>query len=429
MPAPENRPVSRFRKKSTFYLLALASGIITSIYVVLDDYVIFEMITNPFVFGAFEMVVGFIVTFLVVLALHIPGKGRTRLGRKFNLGYKLDGNFQKLKLPTGKTAIYTLLAGIFATGATILYYYLMSKNGSSVIMPFSQFVLIYLLIGDAISDREKPVIVEIQSIAMIAFGVIIASVSGIGSDGSFTDFLLNVFLIVGPFSLFSAFYIYFQKKALTTKDTQGKFYDSINLRIWTMLIITIGQVVAAAPALSKGGFSEVSNSWKIALTPVIISMLLVFLSIVFYTRALTMGKMSIVKALSSVSVVTTLPIIGIASIWLPNIFGFGGENLVLDIVLKLSGSFLILIGVIALALSETKSILLAKAKQGFAIKVEELTKIKGIESVSFITGQYDLLINIKMRSIGKAFSLVEKSIAKLPWIDDVITFQIMKEYE
>lgn len=429
MPAPENRPVSRFRKKSTFYLLALASGIITSIYVVLDDYVIFEMITNPFVFGAFEMVVGFIVTFLVVLALHIPGKGRTRLGRKFNLGYKLDGNFQKLKLPTGKTAIYTLLAGIFATGATILYYYLMSKNGSSVIMPFSQFVLIYLLIGDAISDREKPVIVEIQSIAMIAFGVIIASVSGIGSDGSFTDFLLNVFLIVGPFSLFSAFYIYFQKKALTTKDKQGKFYDSINLRIWTMLIITIGQVVAAAPALSKGGFSEVSNSWKIALTPVIISMLLVFLSIVFYTRALTMGKMSIVKALSSVSVVTTFPIIGIASIWLPNIFGFGGENLVLDIVLKLSGSFLILIGVIALALSETKSILLAKAKQGFAIKVEELTKIKGIESVSFITGQYDLLINIKMRSIGKAFSLVEKSIAKLPWIDDVITFQIMKEYE
>ena len=196
-----------------------------------------------------------------------------------------------------------------------------------------------------------------------------------------------------------------------------------------MLIITIGQVVAAAPALSKGGFSEVSNSWKIALTPVIFSMLLAFLSIVFYTRALTMGKMSIVKALSSVSVVTTFPIIGLASIWLPNIFGFGGENLVLDIVLKLSGSFLILIGVIALALSETKSILLAKAKQGFAIKVEELTRIKGIESVSFITGQYDLLINIKMRSIGKAFSLVEKSIAKLPWIDDVITFQIMKEYE
>jgi len=428
MPAPENRPVSRFRKKSTFYLLALASGIITSIYVVLDDYVNFEMITNPFVFGAFEMVVGSIVTFLVVLALHIPGKGRTRLGRKFNLGYKLDGNFQRLKLPTGKVAIYTLLAGLFATGSTILYFYLMSKNGSSVIMPFSQFVLIYLLIGDAISDREKPVIVEVQSIAMIAFGVIIASVSGLGG-GSFTDFLLNVFMIIGPFSLFSALYIFFQKKALTTKDKQGKLYDSINLRVWTMLIITIGQVVSAAPALSKGGFSEVSNSWKTALTPVIFSMLLVFLSIVFYTRALTMGKMSIVKALSSVSVVTAFPIIGIASIWLPNIFGFGGENLVLDIVLKLSGSSLILIGVIALALSETKSILLAKAKQGFAIKVEELTKIKGIESVSFITGQYDLLINIKMRSIGKAFSLVEKSIAKLSWIDDVITFQIMKEYE
>ncbi|OLS30920.1 MAG: hypothetical protein HeimAB125_17580 [Candidatus Heimdallarchaeota archaeon AB_125] len=429
MPAPENRPVSRFRKKSTFYSLALASGIITSIYVVLDDFVNFKLITDPFVFGAFEMVVGFIVTFILVLFLHIPRKGKTRTGRKFNLGYKLDGNFQRLKLPRGKVALYTLLAGLFATGSTILYFYLLNRKGSSVIMPFSQFVLIYLLIGDAISDREKPVIVEIQSIAMIAFGVIIASISSVGGNGSFTDFLIDVVLIMVPFSLFSAFYIYFQKKALTTKNREGKLYDSINLRIWTMLIITIGQTIAAAPALSNGGFVEVSNSWKIALFPVIVSMLLAFISIVFYTRALTMGKMSIVRALSSVSVVTTFPILGLASIWLPEIFGFGAENLMLDVVLKLSGSLLIIIGVIALALSETKSILLVKAKQGFAINVEELTKMKGIESVSFITGKYDLLINIKMRSIGKAFSLVEKSIAKLSWIDDVITFQIMKEFE
>ncbi len=429
MPTPENRPVSRFRRKSTFYMLALASGIITSIYVVLDDYVNFKLITDPFIFGAFEMIVGFIVTFLLVLLLHIPGKGETKLGKKFNLGYKLDGNFQKLRLPTGKIAIYTLFAGLFATGSTILYFYLMNRKGSSVIMPFSQFVLIYLLIGDAISEREKPVIVEIQSIAMIAFGVIIASISGVGGDGSFTDFLIDVLLIMGPFSIFTAFYIFFQKKALTTKDKHGKLYDSINLRIWTMLIITFGQTIAAIPALTKGGFIEVSNSWQAALFPVIVSMLLAFLSIVFYSRALTMGKMSIVKALNSVSVVTTFPIIGIASIWLSDIFGFGGENVILDIVLKLSGSVLILIGVIALAVSETKSIFLAKAKQGFAIDVEELSKMKGIESVSFITGTYDLLINVKMRSIGKAFSLVEKSIAKLPWIEDVITFQIMKEFE
>ena len=429
MPAPENRPVSRFRKKSTFYLLAILSGIITSVYVVIDDYVNYELITDPFIFGAFEMVVGFVVTFLLIIFLHIPGKGTTRLGRRFNLGYKLDANFQKLKLPRGKIAVYTLLAGLFATGSTIMYFFLMNKKGSSVIMPFSQFVLIYLLIGDAISEREKPVIVEIQSIVMIAFGVIIASISGVESNGSFADFLIDIILIMGPFSLFSAFYIFFQKKALTTKDKQGRLYDSINLRIWTMLIITIGQILASIPSLMKGGFTEVSSNWKAALFPVIVSMILAFLSIVFYSRALTMGKMSIVKALNSVSVVTTFPIIGIASIWLSEIFSFGGGNMMMDIILKLSGSILILIGVIALALSETKSILLAKAKQGFAINIEELTKMKGVENVSFITGTYDLLINIKLRSIGKAFSLVEKSIAKLSWIDDVITFQIMKEYE
>ena len=196
-----------------------------------------------------------------------------------------------------------------------------------------------------------------------------------------------------------------------------------------MVIITIGLCIAAIPSLVKGGFTEVAINWKIALTPVVFSMLLVFIAIVFYTRALTMGKMSIVRALNSVSVITTIPLALIIGIWIPEISNIGGENLSTTLILKIAGSLLILVGVIALALSETKSILLAKVKQGVEIQFKELAKIKGVTDVSFITGTYDLLINVKIRNIGKVHSMIQKSIAKIPWIDDVTTHNIMKEYE
>ncbi|MCE7741948.1 MAG: Lrp/AsnC family transcriptional regulator [Candidatus Heimdallarchaeota archaeon] len=429
MPLPRNRPVSKIRNKSTFYLLVLSSGIITSFYVVLDDVVNLELIKDPFIFGAFEMVVGFVVSLLFVAFLHIPFRKKEVGKRRLNLGYLFDRNFQRLKFPRGKVGIYTLLAGIFASGSTILYFYLLKENGSAVIMPFSQFVLIYLLIGEAIADKEKPVIVEIQSIAMIAIGVIIASLSTGTGTLDLNSLLINIALIMGPFSLFSACYIFFQKKALTTKNDQGRLYDTINLRMWTMVIIMISQCIAAIPSLIRGGFTEVATNWKTALTPVIFSMLFVFIAIVFSTRALTMGKMSIVRALSSVSVIVTIPLTLIVGIWIPTISGIGGENLSTTLILKIAGSLLILVGVIALALSETRSILLAKVKQGEEIRIEELTKIKGVTDVSFITGTYDLLINVKIRSIGKLYSMTENSIAKLAWITDVTTHHIMKEYE
>ena len=192
--------------------------------------------------------------------------------------------------------------------------------------------------------------------------------------------------------------------------------------------MTITQVIVTIPYFTSSDYNQIVENWRPALFPVIISMLLTFISIVFYTRALTLGKMSVVRSLRSISVVSTFPILAIAGIWVPSLLSDHFSN-PLNLILKISGSFLILIGVLALALSENKSILLAKVKQGEKIEMKHLLKMKGVENVSFITGTYDLLINIKIRNIGKTFSLIEKSIAKLPWIADVTTMQIMKEYE
>ncbi|NPD88115.1 MAG: hypothetical protein HGN29_05310 [Asgard group archaeon] len=428
MIAPESRPVSKFRRKSTFYSLSLISGIIVSVYVILDDYVNKIYISDPYILGAYEMVVGVIVSLVLVALLHIPIRKKLDGKWFYNIGYFFDRNFRRIRFPQGRIGIYTLLAGFFASGSSILYYVLLERNDASVIMPFSQFVLIYLLLGDSISEKQKPVLVELQSMAMIAVGVIIATVSNNITSSSSSSFLVDIFLIIGPLSLCSAFYIFFQKKALTTKDKEGKVYDSINLRIWTMMIITIGHCLAAIPSYRNGGLAVVREYWQPTLFPVILSMLLVFIAVVFYTRALTMGKMSIVRALKSVSVVSTLPMLAIAGIGIPGLVSvdFWSNT---NIVLKISGSILILIGVIALALSETRSILLAKVKQGVKISPEELSKLKGVEDFSFITGIYDILINIKIRSIGKTFRLIEKSIAKLSWIEDVTTLLVMKEYE
>lgn len=425
--SPATRPISKIKRKSTFYILALGSGIVTSLYVVLDV-IANTKIQNPFLFGSFEMVIGLIVSIVLILILCIPivKKSKSKSNRRFLLGYYLDPNFRGLKLPKGRIGLYTLLAGIFTTGNTIIYFVLISRFDASVIMPFSQFIVVYLLIADSISDKEKPVTIEIQSIVMIAIGVIVTSLQGSSSGGSLDP--LGLFLVFGPFSIFSALYIYFQKKALTTKDSKGRLFDSVNLRLWTMIIITIGQCIATIPTLVKQGLSEITQNWKSALFPVILSMLLVYLAVIFYSRALTMGKMSIVKSLNSVSVVSTIPLVAIAGIWFSDAFQ-GEFTDAISVILKISGSILVLTGIIALSMSEIRAIILAKIQQGIPIKLEELMKIKGVENVSFITGKHDLLISLKIRSIGKAYGLVEKLIEKIPWISDITTLQIMKEYQ
>ncbi|MHA1204280.1 MAG: EamA family transporter [Candidatus Heimdallarchaeaceae archaeon] len=415
-----HREFSKIRRKSTFYLLALGSGLITSLWVVLDA-IGNSFITDPYLFGAFEMVVGLIVSIILILILSIPLPNKDKEFKK-TLGYYFDPNFQGIMFPKGKVLLYTLLAGLFATGNTILYFVLLEKYDASLIMPFSQFVLVYLLIADSISEREKPVAIEIQSITMIAVGVMVSTISGGKLD------TIGILLIFGPFALFSALYTVFQKKALVTKNDKGRKIDTLSLRIWTLFIMTAGQVIASLPSIYKVGFNEIKENWRLSLVPVIGSMLLVYLGVIAYTRALTMGKMSIVRALNSISVISTYPLAAIFAIWFPAIFSSGGNDIV-GIILKISGSILILIGVVTLSMSETRGLIFAKIKIGEKIDLEKLSQIRGIESVAYTSGVYDLIISIRLRNIGKAYNLIRKSIAKLPWIESVVTLPVIREYK
>ncbi|MHA1351841.1 MAG: Lrp/AsnC ligand binding domain-containing protein [Candidatus Heimdallarchaeaceae archaeon] len=61
--------------------------------------------------------------------------------------------------------------------------------------------------------------------------------------------------------------------------------------------------------------------------------------------------------------------------------------------------------------------------------LEKLSQIRGIESVAYTSGVYDLIISIRLRNIGKAYNLIRKSIAKLPWIESVVTLPVIREYK
>lgn len=421
MPFYSGKSMGKFRRKFTFYFLGLASGILTSIWVILDMIANRRYITNVYLFGAFEMFVGLIVSILLVLVFLIPIPNRKK--PKMLIGHLFDPAFKKIQLPKGKQALYTLLAGLFASGNTVLYFILIGKYDASVIMPFSQFVLIYLLAGDTINEREKPVLIEIQSIITITIGVIIASITQDAATFDIQGFLL----VIGPFSIFAAFYTYFQKKALATKDQEGNKMDTVNLRLWTLLIMVIIQIAFSLPFISFEDWQELQLNWVFSLPYIISSMLLVYIGVIFYTRALDMGKMSVVKSLNSINVIMTIPLAALAAFWWSDVFQ-NEFTTISGTILKMVGAILVLTGVIALAMSEVRAVFLAKLQQGEPIELEKLTKMVGIDKVNFVTGRYDLLISIKTRSIGKTYNLIEKNISKLPWIADVTTLQVMKEY-
>ncbi|MCK4896911.1 MAG: hypothetical protein KAS47_08880, partial [Candidatus Heimdallarchaeota archaeon] len=90
---PETRSVSKFRRKSTFYMLGLSSGILMSIFVVLDDIISLKYLTDPYILGAFQAVVGFVITVIIILLLHLPVKRKSDNERGYNLGYFIDKNF------------------------------------------------------------------------------------------------------------------------------------------------------------------------------------------------------------------------------------------------------------------------------------------------------------------------------------------------
>jgi drug/metabolite transporter (DMT)-like permease len=372
----------------------------------------------PLAYGFLAQWTSFVVTFFVVAVLSIK---RTRNGKKRALGYRLDPDFDKLRLLPKTPMIYIALAGVFAGISTLFYYILAGSSDASTVLPYGQLVIIYLLIGDLLAEKDTPTIIEIQSIISILFGVLLVG----ATPGGFN--VMTLLMVLGPMNVSSAFITYYQRKTKRYELRPGLRVDSLNMRIWTLLILNLVMSLLSLPFMSESMWQSMVVGFIPLLGYMVGSSIAAFFAIVMYVRALGRGKMAVVNSLSAISVVLGIPITVIGNLLIPGAFG------VLDAdgflwSLKMFGVILVMIGVVALEASDVRSLVLIKVKPMTGDLLPELFDIKGVEKVSALAGNCDYLLSVKSRNLIKTHSMILKKIQKIQGIYDYETLVVIKEY-
>ena len=462
------RPFRKLTNKYTFIILAVLSGIIGSIWVAIDSLtssaivIDAEGVSNEYAFAVQSMVIGLIVSLLFVLVLWIPvsrkpidaliskiksrntnsspppkdadnsavqsGEINRKGDRKFSfLGQYIDPQYMGIRLPTKKMFLWLGLSGFFSGINTFIYFILIKDMDLAVFLPASQFVVVYLIIGDLIIDKTLPCAVETQSIIMIVLGVILAAIDFTTGGGAFNwKHMLLIFLL---FNSSAAIYVIFQKKTLETKDSKGKSLDSTNIRFWTLIFMAFFTIILSLPFMRVNDWQVFSKTFMPAFLPIAISMLLVYVARILYVRALSMGKMSIVNSLSSVSVIAGIPIALFGNLIWPEYFPLPiGDAAWVVWLLRGIGAILVFTGIVTLSMSEVKIVIFAKIKGGKEWDVEKIKSISGVEKVSALTGKYDLLITLRSRTIGRGYQPIVEQLEKLPFLADLKSATILKEW-
>jgi len=369
-------------------------------------------------YGFIAQWTSFIVTFVAVAVLSIK---RSSNGKKRALGYTLDPDFDRLRLLPKTPMIYIILAGVFAGISTLFYYILAGASDASTVLPYGQLVIIYLLIGDLLAEKDTPTIIEIQSVISILFGVLLIGATPGGFD------IVTLLMVLGPMNISSAFITYYQRKAKRYEIRPGLRVDSLNMRIWSLLVLNSVMSVLIFPFMNESAWQSMAINFVPLLGYMVGGSVTAFFSIVMYIRALGRGKMAVVNSLSSISVVLGIPVTLIGNLLIPGAFGLLDPNAFMW-SLKMFGIILVMIGVVALEASDVRSLVLIKVKPLTGDLLPELFDIKGVEKAAALAGQHDYLLSVKSRNLAKTNSLILNKIQKIQGIDDVETLVVIKEY-
>jgi len=410
----------KIRKRYLFYVLAFSSAIIAAIASGIDSISQIH-ITDPWALGVACFVLGVIVSLIFAVILSIKIKDKT-LGAK-----TVDPTFRGIRLITKKELPYHIIAGFGNAILTIGYFLLLSIMGGdvSVVLPFSQVVILYLVIIESFNDKDTPTLVEIQSAIIITFGAILGSIGLKGSIDLIS--LAIVFLVINPgWVLFS---IYQRKlKMMKIKDYPN---DAINIRLWnvifacisTAVIVLVYDILNNSSHLIAGLIASVQNYFWVALIAVF-----TFFNFIFYIRALGIGKASVTQAVKASIIVFSIPV----SI----ILGFFGiiSPLSTDpvtILLKVMGTTLIMLGIISYALTLTKAYVFIKMKPGFTIEdtMKKLWAIKGVNRVTAVAGNYDYILKIRTRTLIKGYERILLKVQEIPGIKEYKWQSVLKEWE
>ncbi|KAA0002996.1 MAG: Lrp/AsnC family transcriptional regulator [Thermoplasmata archaeon] len=405
----------RIRKKYLFYVLALTSAFAYAAAASLDGFVSYKFIKDPWVLCLSFFLIGVIITFFITLILSLPIKGKS-------IGSKIDPSFRRLRLLRKEEIKYQLLSSIGNAVSTIGYYFIVSMFvDSSVVLSFSQLVIIYLLVTESVAEKNAPTLAEIQSSVIVAFGAMLGSISLSGEVR--VDALLIVFLVINPAWVLFASY----QRKLKLLKIEEKPNDSINIRFWNLLFTTIF-VSAIVFLINKQLFFDSLDAMRSSFSWLSLGAVITFFSVVLFIRAMGIGKASITQAVRASSIIFTIPFIYILSYFVPTIT-FVTDPVML--LIKLMGIILVVLGVISFALTEIRAYVFINAKGGYSIKelMQKIWAIKGVDSVAALAGSYDIIAKIRIRTLGKGY---ERIIRKLEEIDGIWEFKwqsILKEWE
>ncbi|UCF50705.1 MAG: Lrp/AsnC ligand binding domain-containing protein [Thermoplasmatales archaeon] len=409
----------KIRRKYLFYLLAFSSSIIVALISGLDV-VLGKYIKNPLVFGLSIFYFGLLTSILFTLFLSISFKGKS-IGER-----TIDPSFKKIRLLKKEELKYHILAGTGNAILTLGYFWLLILiKDPSLVLPFSQVVILYLVVIESIIEKNTPTLVEIQSSVIVTLGAILGSISLSGTI-SLESFAI-VFLIVNPGWVLQSVY----QRKLKMMKINDKSNDSINIRMWNVIfacLFTLVFVFFYDYYTGSSNFSESLKTFVDYFGLLTLAGIGAFFSYVFYIRALGIGKASITQAVKSSVIIFSIPI-SIALAYFGFIDPISTDPVL--IIIRVSGIILMLLGIISFALTLIKAYIFIKMKPGYPIEVtmQKLWDINGVNRVTAVAGDYDFIVKIRTRTLVKGYERILRKIASIEGIKDYKWQSVLKEWE
>jgi len=412
------------RKKYLFYILAVTSSFIAATVTALDSYVGAQspFINDPWAFAFCLLFVGVIITILITLILSVPVHGKS-IGSKI-----LDPSFKKIRFVHKTELKNHFVSGVMNAVNTVGYCAIVSQvQDPSVILSFSQIVILYLLLMESITEKDVPTLIEVQSSVIVTFGAILASISLTG-EFQFIPILL-VFIVVNP--TWAVFSIYQRK--LKLMKIRNRPNDSINIRFWnviftflfTAIILFVKDVFTSSNHLLSGFTTSVQPYYFLILAA---TMGTTFFAYVLYIRALGLGKASVNNAIRASTIIFAVPF-SLLLLKLGYITEFSTDPVML--LIKVIGMILIILGIISFALTLIKAYIFIAIKPGYSSRetMKKLWDIRGVTHVSVTAGKYDFIVKVSTRTLMKGY---ERIIRKLDEIDAIKKYHwesVLKDWE
>jgi DNA-binding Lrp family transcriptional regulator len=412
------------RKKYLFYVLAITSSFIAAAVTAVDSFVggqpAFKF--DPWAFAFSLFFVGALITLLISIVLSIPVKGRS-IGARL-----LDPSFHSLRLIQKSEIKNHLIAGLMNAINTVGYCAIVSQvQDPSVILSFSQIVILYLLLMESITEKDVPTLVEVQSSVIVTFGAILASISLTG-EFQITPILI-VFIVINP--TWAIFSIYQRK--LKIMRIHNKPNDAINIRFWNVVFSCLftGIILFAYDLFTSGnhllsGITTSINPYYFML--LVATMGTTFFAYVLYIRSLGMGKASVNNAIRASTIIFAIPF-SILLIQLGIISNFSTDPVML--IIKIIGMVLIVLGIVSFALTVVKAYIFITIKPGQSLKetMKKLWDIRGVTHVTITAGKYDFIVKVSTRTLMKGYERIIRKIEEIPEIKKYRWESVLKDWE